>query len=59
MRMTGDLDKVHGIAEKGKGKGNDSEKECYNCGKKGHLAKDCRNPPRCNHCGKTGHLEKD
>eukprot|EP00435_Cladocopium_sp_Y103_P060604 s1802_g22.t1 len=43
MRMTGDLDKVHGIAEKGKGKGkgNDSEKECFNCGKKGHLAKDC------------------
>eukprot|EP00435_Cladocopium_sp_Y103_P027185 s4081_g6.t1 len=58
MRMTGDLDKVHAIG-KGKGKGNDSEKDCYNCGKKGHLAKDCRNPPRCKHCGKTRHLEKD
>eukprot|EP00435_Cladocopium_sp_Y103_P038385 s723_g10.t1 len=66
MRMTGDLERIHGIGgdakgqSKGQGKGNtDSNTECFNCGKKGHLAKDCKNPPRCKHCGKSGHLAKD
>eukprot|EP00435_Cladocopium_sp_Y103_P056323 s696_g19.t1 len=63
MRMTGDLERVHGIGgdakgqPKGQGKGNtDSNTQWYNCGNKGHLAKDCRNPPKYKHCGKSGHL---
>ena len=58
---------------KGKGKGtprgspsraSSEEKErrkkeglCYECGAKGHLAKDCpkRQKLRCSHCGKQGH----
>ena len=45
--------------------------ECYNCGKKGHKATDCRQSKKsfgmskgkfkgsCNNCGKPGHKEKD
>eukprot|EP00435_Cladocopium_sp_Y103_P070163 s625_g34.t1 len=60
MRMTGDLEPVHGIGQpKGQGKGNtDSNAERFNCGKKGHLAKDCRNLPRCKRCVKSGHGQR-
>ena len=40
-----------------------ADKECGNCGKKGHIAKDCRKPivetRTCNRCGKKGHISKD
>ena len=40
-----------------------ADKECGNCGKKGHIARDCRKPivetRTCNRCGKAGHVKKD
>ena len=56
MRITGDLEKVHVT---GGPRPDSRDVECYNCGKKGHLATDCKGPPKCRHCGKTGHLAKD
>ncbi len=34
---------------------------CYNCGKPGHLSKDCKSPnnPNCYNCGGKGHLARD
>nr|XP_022906843.1 uncharacterized protein LOC111418530 [Onthophagus taurus] len=36
-------------------------KECWNCGKTGHLSRDCRSPPkkRCYGCGKPGGTSVD
>ena len=35
--------------------------ECYNCGKKGHMAADCKNEKvvKCYNCGKAGHMSKE
>nr|AAB49922.1 Gag polyprotein [Feline immunodeficiency virus]AAU20797.1 gag protein [Feline immunodeficiency virus] len=33
--------------------------KCFNCGKPGHLARNCRAPRKCNKCGKAGHIATD
>ena len=46
MRMSGDLDKVH-VAAQAKPEAAGSDMVCHNCGRKGHYARDCPNPPKC------------
>nr|ABX25829.1 gag protein [Feline immunodeficiency virus] len=33
--------------------------KCFNCGKPGHLSRQCRAPRKCNTCGKAGHISTD
>ena len=36
-----------------------NEMKCYNCGKSGHLRKDCDVPVKCYGCNGVGHIRKD
>jgi len=34
-------------------------RECFNCGKTGHLARDCEVVQKCTRCGKVGHNSRN
>nr|APA29307.1 gag protein [Human immunodeficiency virus 1] len=49
------------MMQKGNFKGGRRNIKCFNCGKEGHIAKNCRAPRRkgCWKCGREGHQMKD
>nr|WCD68120.1 gag protein [Human immunodeficiency virus 1] len=49
------------MMQKGNFKGTGRNIKCFNCGKEGHLARNCRAPRKkgCWKCGKEGHQMKD
>ena len=57
-RVQGDLGTMH-VAQPVQKAADLKDKTCFNCGKKGHLAKTCPEPKNCSHCDKKGHAAKD
>ena len=33
--------------------------KCYNCGKPGHISRECKEGPECYECGSFGHIARD
>lgn len=33
--------------------------KCYNCGKPGHISRECKEGPECYECGSLGHIARD
>ena len=33
--------------------------KCYNCGKPGHISRECKEGPECYDCGSLGHIARD
>jgi hypothetical protein len=59
---TGKSDGKGSKGNKGDGKQNakdSKERKCFQCGKTGHIAKECRSREVCIKCGKPGHRQKD
>nr|QHB19678.1 gag protein [Human immunodeficiency virus 1] len=52
---------AHIMMQRGNFKGGPKRIKCFNCGKEGHLARNCRAPRKkgCWKCGKEGHQMKD
>lgn len=40
-------------------KGGKHNNECFRCGKKGHIARECRSAVKCFKCGRSGHVQAD
>lgn len=57
---TGAVNRLHVKNRRSRGNDRKNEVQCYRCGEKGHIAKDCRSGgARCYRCNGSGHVAKD
>ncbi|CAA36401.1 unnamed protein product [Simian immunodeficiency virus] len=61
MSMVQNQGRADVFFQKGQGAGPKRKIKCFNCGKEGHLARNCKAPRRkgCWRCGQEGHQMKD
>lgn len=57
---TGAVNRLYVKNRRSRGNDRKNEVQCYRCGEKGHIAKDCRSgETRCYRCNGSGHVAKD